>query len=100
MKSKFKCPTCNHTFFKAGQNVGSDLRFCVCSYCCNGIWIDIKTGKDYCGRIYSTNRYTYCKCRPPVPIILSNPVRCEKCEKMIHTDRIKSIKRRTKNDNQ
>jgi len=99
MKSKFRCPICNRKFIKAGQHVNSKLRFCVCEYCGAGTWIDIETGKDYSGKVYSITRYIYCKCRPPEPIILSNPIRCKKCEKMIHINRIKSIKRDIKNDN-
>ena len=98
MKSKFKCPACNHSFSKCGREVSTTLRFCVCEYCLVGIWIDIKTGVDGFGRIYSTSRYDYCKCRPPELQLSSNPIRCKKCEKLIHIDRIKSIKMDRKND--
>lgn len=86
--SKFRCPECNHKFLKNGHQVLSDLYYCICEHCGSGVWIDIETGKDYFGRIYSIDKYTYCKCKEFVIIPLSNPVRCEKCKKMIHKRRI------------
>lgn len=93
-RGKYRCPNCNRLYYKCGKQVSSNLRFCVCMYCLVGIWIDIITGKDTYGRLYSTIRYTYCKCRPPELELLSNPIRCKKCGKLIHINRINQIRRR------
>jgi hypothetical protein len=93
IRGKYRCPNCNHKFLKCGIAVSSNLRFCVCDNCGSGIWIDIKTGKDSYGRIYSTDKYKYCKCKVPKLIILSNPVKCEHCNKMIHIQRLKYIRK-------
>lgn len=50
--SKFKCPRCGHKFTKSGQEVSTNLYFCVCEYCVLGMWIDISTGKDFYGKEY------------------------------------------------
>lgn len=91
--SKYKCPCCSHKLIKCGQQVSGSLYFCVCDYCSSGIWIDIKTGKDSFGRLYSTSKYTYCKCRPSELELLSSPIRCKKCNKLIHIDRIRYIQK-------
>ena len=91
-RSKFRCPCCNRFYYKCGRAVSTTLRFCVCTYCLIGIWIDIATGKDTYGRLYSTNRYTYCKCRPAELELKSSPIRCKKCGKLIHADKIRNIR--------